>query len=50
MFYKNPVMIVNGKYQYLYDEKEKRYLDFFSGIATVGIGHCHPRIDSVIEE
>lgn len=30
--------------QYLFDEKGRRYLDAFGGIATVSCGHCHPEI------
>jgi alanine-glyoxylate transaminase/(R)-3-amino-2-methylpropionate-pyruvate transaminase len=30
--------------QYLFDEKGRRYLDMFAGIATVACGHCHPKI------
>ncbi|KAG5071079.1 hypothetical protein AAZX31_03G037200 [Glycine max] len=39
--YKNPVNIVEGKKQYLFDEKGRRYVDAFGGIATVCCGHCH---------
>uniref|UniRef100_A0A6U0TKB8 alanine--glyoxylate transaminase n=1 Tax=Polytomella parva TaxID=51329 RepID=A0A6U0TKB8_9CHLO len=42
--FKNPVMIVNGKMQYLYDETGRRYLDAFAGIVTVSVGHCHPDV------
>ncbi|VAX41111.1 Aminotransferase, class III, partial [hydrothermal vent metagenome] len=43
-YYKDPVMIVEGKMQYLYDEMGRRYLDAFAGIVTVSVGHCHPRV------
>lgn len=43
-YYKEPVMIVDGHMQYLFDEKGVRYLDFFAGIVTVSCGHCHPKI------
>ncbi|CAH1434862.1 unnamed protein product [Lactuca virosa] len=43
-FYKNPLFLVDGKMQYLFDEKGRRYLDAFGGIATVSCGHCHPEI------
>jgi alanine-glyoxylate transaminase/(R)-3-amino-2-methylpropionate-pyruvate transaminase len=42
--YKKPIMIVEGKGQYVWDEKGRRYLDGFAGIATVSVGHCHPHI------
>ncbi|KAK4749524.1 hypothetical protein SAY87_026973 [Trapa incisa] len=49
-FYKNPINIVAGKKQYLFDENGRRYLDAFGGIATVCCGHCHPDVVSAIVE
>ena len=43
-YYKTPLMIVEGKGQYLYDERGRRYLDGFGGIVTVSVGHCHPHV------
>jgi alanine-glyoxylate transaminase/(R)-3-amino-2-methylpropionate-pyruvate transaminase len=43
-------MIVDGKMQYLFDEKGKRFLDLYAGVATSGMGHCHPRITSKIKQ
>ncbi len=43
-YYKSPMMIVEGKMQYVWDEKGTRYLDAFAGIVTVSVGHCHPKI------
>ncbi|MGC3989683.1 MAG: aminotransferase class III-fold pyridoxal phosphate-dependent enzyme [Chthoniobacteraceae bacterium] len=43
-YYTKPIMIVEGRGQYLYDEKGRRYLDGFAGIVTVSVGHCHPDI------
>ena len=36
--------VARAERQFIYDNKGKRYLDFFAGIVTVGIGHCHPRL------
>tara|TARA_R110000744_G_scaffold83545_1_gene163683 strand:+ start:1043 stop:2383 length:1341 start_codon:yes stop_codon:yes gene_type:complete len=49
-YYKDPVMIVEGSMQYLYDETGKRYLDGFAGIVTVSVGHCHPKVIEAIRE
>jgi len=49
-FYAEPVMIVEGHMQYLYDEKGRRYLDLFAGIVTVSCGHCHPKVSAAIRE
>ena len=43
-FYKKPLMIVEGKSQWLFDETGRRYLDGFGGIVTVSVGHCHPHV------
>lgn len=43
-YYQRPLMIVEGRGQYLFDETGRRYLDAFAGIVTVSVGHCHPRV------
>lgn len=43
-YYQDPLMIVEGHMQYVFDEKGNRYLDAFAGIVTVSVGHCHPKI------
>ncbi|XP_052176335.1 alanine--glyoxylate aminotransferase 2 homolog 3, mitochondrial-like [Diospyros lotus] len=47
-FYNQPLNVVDGRMQYLFDEKGRRYLDAFGGIATVCCGHCHPDVISAI--
>ncbi|CAL8308290.1 unnamed protein product [Arctogadus glacialis] len=43
LFYSDdPVKIVRGRGQYLYDEKDVRYLDCISNVHHVG--HCHPDV------
>jgi 4-aminobutyrate aminotransferase-like enzyme len=49
-YYKNPMMIVEGHMQYLWDEKGTRYLDAFAGIVTVSVGHCHPKIIEKVKQ
>ncbi len=43
--YKEPIMIVEGSMQYLFDDTGKRYLDLFAGIVTVSCGHSHPLVN-----
>jgi len=43
-YYAEPLMIVEGKMQYVWDETGRRYLDAFAGIVTVSVGHCHPKV------
>ncbi|MDA8016257.1 MAG: aspartate aminotransferase family protein [Thermoanaerobaculia bacterium] len=42
--YAEPLMIVHGHMQYLWDHTGKRYLDGIAGIVTVSCGHGHPKI------
>ena len=49
-YYRDPVMIVEGSMQWLFDETGRRYLDFFGGIVTVSVGHCHPRVVEKVRE
>src|SRR6266702_1251455 len=44
LFYKKPIMLVEGKGQYIWDESGKRYLDGLGGIVTISVGHCHPHV------
>jgi alanine-glyoxylate transaminase/(R)-3-amino-2-methylpropionate-pyruvate transaminase len=49
-YYKRPIMIVEGKGQYLFDEKGRRYLDAIAGIVTVSVGHCHPHVLAAVQK
>src|SRR5437762_3197213 len=44
LYYKQPLMIVEGKAQYLFDGHGRRYLDALGGIVTISVGHCHPTV------
>ncbi|HEY3755236.1 MAG TPA: aminotransferase class III-fold pyridoxal phosphate-dependent enzyme [Opitutaceae bacterium] len=44
LYYKKPIMLVEGKMQYVWDEHGKRYLDGLGGIVTISVGHCHPHV------
>src|ERR671914_2060940 len=48
--YRDPLMIVEGHMQYLWDETGRRYLDLFAGIATVSCGHAHPAVVKRMQE
>jgi len=50
-FYRRqPVVFVKGEGCWLYDINGKKYLDMVAGIATVAIGHCHPKFISRVSE
>ena len=44
LYYKKPLMLVEGRMQYVWDETGRRYLDALGGIVTVSVGHCHPHV------
>ncbi|XP_061654908.1 alanine--glyoxylate aminotransferase 2, mitochondrial [Phyllopteryx taeniolatus] len=48
-FYKEPVFIHQGHMQWLWDVDGRRYLDLFAGVATISVGHCHPKVTAAAE-
>jgi alanine-glyoxylate transaminase/(R)-3-amino-2-methylpropionate-pyruvate transaminase len=48
--YREPLMLVEGHLQWLFDETGRRYLDMFAGIATVSCGHAHPEVVRRVQE
>ena len=49
-YYADPIMIVEGHMQWLFDETGRRYLDAIAGIVTVSVGHCHPKVVEAVRE
>lgn len=49
-YYREPMMVVEGHMQYVWDDQGTRYLDAFAGIVTVSVGHCHPKIIEKVKE
>jgi predicted acetylornithine/succinylornithine family transaminase len=45
-----PIAPVKGKGSYVWDANGKQYLDFISGIAVCGLGHCHPELVKVLKD
>lgn len=45
-----PIAIVRGEGCYVFDADGRRFLDMIAGIATVGLGHCHPRLVQALDE
>lgn len=41
---RQPVVLVEGKNALLKDVNGKDYVDCFSGISVVNVGHCHPKV------
>jgi len=49
-FYNEPMQLVRGEMQYLYDSTGKQYLDCLAGISVMNCGHCNPEITKAICE
>jgi acetylornithine/succinyldiaminopimelate/putrescine aminotransferase len=45
---RQPVTFVRGKGPWLWDDRGKKYLDFFSGLAVCNLGHAHPAVAKAI--
>ncbi len=49
-FYAQPMQLVRGEMQYVFDHTGKRYLDCFAGVSVINCGHCHPEITKAVIE
>ncbi|XP_045427549.1 alanine--glyoxylate aminotransferase 2, mitochondrial isoform X3 [Pipistrellus kuhlii] len=50
VYFPDPLLLHQGHMQWLFDHEGNRYLDFFSGIVTVSVGHCHPKVNAVAQK
>ena len=48
--YKPAVFFEKGAGSYLWDENDKKYLDFGSGISVCNLGHSHPGVAKAISD
>ncbi|CAG9561468.1 unnamed protein product [Danaus chrysippus] len=48
--YRKPLVLHQGRMQWLFDHEGRRYLDLFGGIVTVSVGHCHPKVTAALHE
>uniref|UniRef100_A0A2K6EU91 Alanine--glyoxylate aminotransferase 2, mitochondrial n=1 Tax=Propithecus coquereli TaxID=379532 RepID=A0A2K6EU91_PROCO len=49
-YFQKPLLLHQGRMEWLFDSEGNRYLDFFSGIVTVSVGHCHPKVNAVAQK
>ena len=49
-YFKDPLVVTRAKDQYVWDIDGNRYLDFFGGIVTVGVGHCNETVNRKAHE
>jgi len=47
-YYQKPLVADHASMQYLWDIEGNKYLDFFGGIVTIGVGHCNPKVTAKI--
>jgi predicted acetylornithine/succinylornithine family transaminase len=47
---RTPLVLVRGEGTRVWDSDNREYLDFTTGIAVTGLGHCHPVITGAIRE
>ncbi len=49
-YYQTPLALARGEGSWLWDVEGNKYLDFFGGILTVSVGHCHPKVVARVTE
>ena len=50
MNYQEPIELVKGKGDYVWDHDGKKYLDAFGGVLTVSVGHANPTVVNAVVE
>lgn len=45
-----PVAFERAEGMYMYDADGKKYLDFYSGIGVMALGHCHPHLVKTLQD
>ncbi|HLT61206.1 MAG TPA: aspartate aminotransferase family protein [Microlunatus sp.] len=46
----NPVVAARGSGVLIFDEEDRRYLDFTAGIGVTSTGHCHPAVVAAAQQ
>jgi 4-aminobutyrate aminotransferase-like enzyme len=49
-YYREPLVVVRARDQYVWDARGRQYLDFFGGIVTISVGHCNERVTRKVHE
>src|SRR5947209_18511924 len=50
-YYQEPLALVRGEGEYVWDDQGNKYLDCFGGVLTVSVGHANPKVtDAVVEQ
>lgn len=48
--YDEPLVLAEGSGNWVTDANGDQYLDFFAGILTTSLGHCHPEVNQRVAE
>ncbi|OGQ83911.1 MAG: alanine--glyoxylate aminotransferase [Deltaproteobacteria bacterium RIFCSPLOWO2_12_FULL_60_19] len=48
-YYDEPLVVDHAKGCHVYDVEGKEYLDFYGGIVTISVGHCHPKVTGAVQ-
>jgi len=49
-YYEEPIVLTEGKGAHVRDADGREYLDFFGGILTLGLGHCHDDVVTRVQQ
>jgi alanine-glyoxylate transaminase/(R)-3-amino-2-methylpropionate-pyruvate transaminase len=49
-YYEEPIVLTKGKGTHVQDADGRDYLDFFGGILTLGLGHCHDDVVTRVQQ
>src|SRR6266487_3943806 len=49
-YYQEPLALVKGEGEYVWDDKGDKYLDCFGGVLTVSVGHANPKVNEAITD
>ena len=49
-YYQEPLALVRGEGEYVWDDQGNKYLDAFGGVLTVSVGHANPRVNAAWKE
>ena len=49
-YYAEPLVLVEGRGSWVRDADGREYLDFYGGVLTTSLGHCHPEVVRAVQE
>jgi 4-aminobutyrate aminotransferase-like enzyme len=49
-YYNEPLVLTRGQGLWVTDSEGRQYLDFFAGILTTAVGHCHPEVVQAVQQ